>query len=230
MARLARAVFPGLPHHVTQRGNGRAQVFFSDDDYLAYRELMAEQARQAGVEVWSWVLMPNHVHLILVPSDEDGLRRMLAPLHRRYAGRVHARLKRTGHFWQGRFGCVAMDEAHLGAALRYVALNPVRARLVGRAADWPWSSVRVHLGLVEGDGVTAKAPVLERYPDLAALIEAGEDEILSERLRRAETVGRPLGSDAFVERLERESGRAFKPARRGRKPKPAGTELSALSP
>ena len=123
-----------------------------------------------------------------------------------------------------------MDEAHLGAALRYVALNPVRARLVGRAADWPWSSVRALLGLVEGDGVTAKAPVLERYPDFAALIEAGEDEILSERLRRAETVGRPLGSDAFVERLERESGRAFKPARRGRKPKPAGTELSALSP
>ncbi len=213
----------------TQRGNGRAQTFFSDDDYLAYGELMAEQAEQAGVEVWSWVLMPNHVHLILVPSEEDGLRRMLAPLHRRYAGRVHARLKRMGHFWQGRLGCVAMDEAHLGAALRYVALNPVRARLGSPGGGLALgSSVRALLGLVEGDGVTAKAPVLERYPDFAALIEAGEDEALSERLRRAETVGRPLGSDAFVERLERESGRAFKPARRGRKPKPAGTELSAL--
>src|SRR5476649_553786 len=187
MARLARAVFPEIPHHVTQRGNGRGQTFFSDDDYAAYRELMAEQAAAAGVQVWSWVLMPNHVHLILVPSDEDGLRRMLAPLHRRYAGRVHARLKRTGHFWQGRFGCVAMDEAHLGAALRYVALNPVRARLVRRAVDWPWSSVHVHLGLVADDGVTAKAPVLERYPDFAALIAAGEDEMLSEQLRRAET-------------------------------------------
>ena len=227
MARLARSVFPGLPHHVTQRGNGRAQTFFDDGDYLAYRELMAEQAAMAGVEVWSWVLMPNHVHLILVPSDEDGLRRMLAPLHRRYAGGVHARLKRTGHFWQGRFGCVAMDEAHLGAALRYVALNPVRARLTQRAADWPWSSSRVHLGLTQDDGVTAKAPVLDRYPDFAGLIGAGEDEALSERLRRAETIGRPLGSEAFVEGLERASGRVFKPARRGRKPK---TELSALSP
>ena len=219
MARLARSVFPGLPHHVTQRGNGRAQTFFSDDDYLAYRELMAEQAAAAGVEVWSWVLMPNHVHLILVPSDEDGLRRMLAPLHRRYAGRVHARLKRTGHFWQGRFGCVAMDEAHLGAALRYVALNPVRARLARRAADWRWSSTPVLLGLVADDGVTVKAPVLERYPDFAALVEAGEDEVLFQRLRQAETIGRPLGSEAFVGQLELASGRTFKPARRGPKPK-----------
>jgi putative transposase len=225
MARLARSVFAGLPHHVTQRGNGRAQTFFSDDDYVAYRELMAEQAAAAGVEVWSWVLMPNHVHLILVPSDEDGLRRMLAPLHRRYAGRVHARLKRTGHFWQGRFGCVAMDEAHLGAALRYVALNPVRARLTERAADWRRSSTRVLLGLEPDDCVTATAPVLERYPDFAVMLEAGEDEVLSRRLRRAETIGRPLGDEAFVGRLEQASGRAFKPARRGPKPK-----LSALSP
>jgi putative transposase len=229
MARLARAVFPGIAHHVTQRGNGRAQTFFGDDDYIAYRALMTEQAAAAGVEVWSWVLMPNHVHLVLVPADEDGLRRMLAPLHRRYAGRVHARLKRTGHFWQGRFGCVAMDEAHLGAALRYVALNPVRARLAQRAVDWPWSSVHVHLGLCEDDGVTAKAPVLERYPDFADLIAAGEDQVLFERLRKAEGIGRPLGDEAFVGRLERQSGRSFKPAKRGPKPKAGGEEINALS-
>ena len=129
MARLARAVFPGHPHHVTQRGNGRAATFFADDDYALYRDLLAEHAGAAGVEIWAWVLMPNHVHLILVPSDPDGLRRTLAAVHRRYAGHIHARLRRTGHFWQGRFGCAAMDEDHLGAALRYVALNPVRAGL-----------------------------------------------------------------------------------------------------
>ena len=144
MARLSRVVIPGLPHHVTQRGNGRAPVFISDSDYEAYRDWLGEACRTAGVAIWSWVLMPNHVHLILVPKDADGLRRALAPLHRRYAGRVHARRKRTGHFWQGRFGCVVMDEAHLSAALRYVALNPVRARLVKRATDWRWSSVHAH--------------------------------------------------------------------------------------
>src|SRR5271156_4525455 len=165
MARLARLVVPGLPHHVTQRGNGRARVFFSDDDYVLYRALLAEHCATAGVEVWSWVLMPNHVHLILVPEDEDGLRRALAPTHRKYAGHIHARLKRTGHFWQGRFGCVAMDEDHLAAALRCVALNPVRARLARTAIDWPWSSVHAHLGRTTDDGLTTTGPVLSRYPD-----------------------------------------------------------------
>ena len=88
------------------------------------------------------MLMPNHVHLILSRADPDPLRRALAPLHRRYAGLIHARRKKTGHFWQGRFGCVAMDEEHLAVALRYVALNPVRARLVKSALDWPWSRAR----------------------------------------------------------------------------------------
>src|SRR5271154_6893592 len=128
-ARMARLVIPGIPHHVTQRGNGRAPTFFSDADYALYRDLLAEHCAAAEVEVWAWVLMPNHVHLILMPSDEDGLRAALARTHRRYAGHIHAREKRSGHFWQGRFGCVAMDEAHLEAAVRYVALNPVRARL-----------------------------------------------------------------------------------------------------
>jgi putative transposase len=127
MAGLARLVIPGLPHHVTQRGNGRAQTFFSDGDHALHRDLLAASCQAADVEVWAWVLMPNHVHLILAPSDPDGLRRALAPAHRRYAGAVHARERRTGHFCQGRFGAVAMDEDHLMAAFRHVALNPVEA-------------------------------------------------------------------------------------------------------
>ena len=214
MARLARAVFPGHPHHITQRGNGRARTFFRDKDYALYRDLLAEHAPAAGVEVWAWVLMPNHVHLILVPSDADGLRRTLSPVHRRYAGHIHTRLQRCGHFWQGRFGCVAMDEAHLGAALRYVILNPVRAGLVKRAADWPWSSIHAYLG--DEDGLTKTAPLRSRYPDFAALIAAGEDAEMSQRLRRAESIGRPVGDDAFLRRLEGSSGRSLAPARRGR--------------
>ena len=99
MARMARLVIPGVPHHVTQRGNGRAPMFFRDDDYALYRALLAEHCAAAGVEVWAWVLMPNHVHLILTPSHEDGLRAALSRTHRRYAGHIHAREKRTGHFW-----------------------------------------------------------------------------------------------------------------------------------
>ena len=219
MSRIARLVVPGVPHHVTQRGNGRERTFFGDADYSLYHSLLAEHCAAANVEVWAWVLMPNHVHLILTPSDEDGLRRALAPTHRRYAGHIHAREKRTGHFWQGRYGCVAMDEAHLAAAICYVSLNPVRARLVAGAEDWRWSSVHAHLGRVANDGLTATAPIAERYPDLAARIAAGEDQAVSERLRRAEQIGRPFGSEAFVQGLERQTGRQLAPARRGRKPK-----------
>src|SRR5438093_11320231 len=202
MARLARVVIPGLPHHVTQRGNGGARTFFGDDDYALYRDLLAASCRAADVEIWAWCLMPNHVHLILLPSDADGLRRALAPMHRRYAGIIHARRKRTGRFWQGRFGCVAMDEEHFAAALRYVSLNTVRARLVDRARDWRWSSVRAHLG-GRDDGVTALAPVCERYPDFANLLSDESDAETIARARGAEALGRPIGRRKPLGKLER---------------------------
>ncbi|MBY0283369.1 MAG: transposase [Sphingomonas sp.] len=214
MARLARYVLPGVPHHVTQRGNGRQQTFFGEADYAAYRDLLGVHCAAHGVAVWSWVLMPNHVHLVLVPDHVDALRAALSKVHRAYAGRIHAREQRTGHFWQGRFGCVAMDEAHLLAALRYAALNPVRARLAARAQDWRWSSVHALLDPARGDGITATDPVLERVPDVAALLETGEDAGLSSSLRRAESVGRPLGNSAFLDRVEAVLGRNPKPRKR----------------
>jgi putative transposase len=217
MTRLARVVIPGHPHHVTQRGNGRARTFFDDGDYALYRDLLAEHCRAFGVEVWAWCLMPNHVHLILVPSNADGLRAALARVHRRYAGIVQARRKRTGHFWQGRFGAVAMDEAHLVAARRYVSLNPVRARLVQRARDWRWSSTSAHLR-GKSDGITAMKPVRARVADFAALLDLDDDAELVARLRAAETIGRPLGDNRFVAAIERRTGRRLKPEKRGPKP------------
>jgi putative transposase len=217
MARLARVVIPGRPHLVTQRGNGGARTFFGDDDYALYRDLLGKHCRAADVEVWAWCLMPNHVHLIMVPSDADGLRRALSRVHRIYAGVVQARRKRSGHFWQGRFGAVVMDEQYLAAALRYVSLNPVRARLVGRAQDWRWSSTRAHLR-GRDDGLTALAPIKERFPRFADLLASAPDDDLFERLRAAESIGRPLGDDRFLARLERRTGRSLKPGKRGPKP------------
>ncbi len=101
MARLARTVIPGIPHHFTQRGNGRARTFFSDLDYDLYLQLLAPHCQAAEVRVWAWVLMPNHVHLILTPRDSDGIRRALSKVHRVHAGHVHARLTRTGQFPAG---------------------------------------------------------------------------------------------------------------------------------
>jgi putative transposase len=161
MARIARFVVPGLPHHVTQRGNRRETVFFSDADYELYRDLLGQQCRKHGVAVWSYCLMPNHVHLILVPDRAEALGRALGDTHRRYSAVVNARLRVTGHLFQSRYGSVILDEDHLMAAARYVALNPVRARLVSRAQDWRWSSVRAHLDRRD-DGLVSVAPLLDR--------------------------------------------------------------------
>ena len=149
MARIARVVVPGLPHHVTQRGNRREPVFFETDDYRLYRRLVAAAARRAGTAVWAYCLMPNHVHLIVTPAGADGLRATFAEAHRRYTGAINARFRWTGHLFQGRFGAVVMDEPHLLAAARYIALNPVVAGLVSRAEDWPWVE---HSGAARGRG------------------------------------------------------------------------------
>ena len=156
-----------------------------------------------------------------MPSDADGLRRALAAVHRRYAGVIHARRKRTGHFWQGRFGAVAMDEDHLAAALRYVSLNPVRARLTERAQDWRWSSTRAHLS-GKDDGLTARAPIRERFPDFADLLASAAEADMFDRLRAAESIGRPLGDDRFLVRIERLTKRRLRPGKRGPKPQNYG--------
>jgi putative transposase len=102
MARLPRIVLPGIPHHITQRGNRRERVFFEDGDYALYLDLLSEAAARAQVAIWGYCLMPNHVHIIAVPSDEDGLRRTFRYVHRHYTGYINAWMRVTGHLWQGR--------------------------------------------------------------------------------------------------------------------------------
>ena len=218
MARIARVVVPGLPHHVTQRGNGRQKVFFSDADYALYRDLLASACRNARVDCWAWVAMPNHVHLILVPHDRDGLRAALAPVHRRYAGLIHARRKRSGHFWQGRFGATVMDESHLAEAFRYVLLNPVRAMLVKKPEQWQWSSAGAYLKGID-DGLTDTKAMLSRLPGMAGFLRAEADEERLLALRAAETIGRPIGSAAFVGKIEKKSDRVLQRQKPGRKPR-----------
>jgi putative transposase len=219
MTRLARMVVAALPHHVTQRGNRREAIFFEDGDHEIYRDLLAEQTRKAGVEVWAYCLMPNHVHLILTPKRADAVGRAVGETHRRYTNFINARGRWTGHLFQSRFASEAMDEAHLMAAVCYVSLNPVRARLVSHAEDWPWSSARAHLAGADDNLVTVR-PVLNRTSCFADLLleDRGEDFAA---LRRSEVSGRPVGTAEFVTGLERLLGRPI--ARRAPGAKPANS-------
>jgi putative transposase len=217
MARLAGIVVPGCPHHVTARSNRREPIFFEDGDQDIYCDLLAEQMRKAAVEVWAYCLMPNHVHLILCPFTEEGLARALGAAHRRWANFVNARGRWRGHLFDGRFASVAMSEGHLLSAVRYVALNPVRARLVARPQDWAWSSTRAHLA-GEDDGLVTVRPVLDRVERFGDLLQDGGEDTGFAAIRAAEHTGRPLGPADFVADLERLLGRPIARRAPGRKP------------
>jgi len=210
--------FPACRIISPQRGNRRGEVFSEKGDNRRYLDLLADSAGRARAQVWAYCLMPTHVHIILVPSDEDGLRRTFADLHRRYTGYVNARARTSGHLWQGRYGSVVMDESHLLNAVRYVSLNPVRAGLVKRARGWAWSSARAHLAGADDKVVTVK-PVLDRVGDFAAfLAEPFDQDAAYAKLRRAETIGRPIGDPDWLRGLERRTGRRLAPLKRGPKP------------
>jgi putative transposase len=192
--------------------------------------LLAEQADKARLAVWAYCLMPNHVHLVVVLQDDEGLGLAIGEAHRRYTNFIDARGRWTGHLFQSRFASVAMDEAHLIAAVRYVSLNPVRARLVARPEDRIWSSVRAHLSGSDDDLATVK-PMLDRLgaAGIAELLRSGaEDEAAFVALRGTETTGRPLGNADFIAGLERLLGRCIARRAPGRKPATAGLQQPTL--
>jgi len=219
MARLARVVAPGIPHHITQRGNRRQQTFFCDEDYEAYLDLLSEWCGKCGVEIWAYCLMPNHVHLVAVPDAEEALKAAIGEAHRRYTRRVNFREGWRGHLWQGRFASYPMDEAYLLAAARYIELNPVKAQLVENPGDYAWSSAKAHLKQkAKGQDKLLKVdPLLELVNDWHAFLAETETEETLKALRRHERTGRPLGDDAFLSKLENDTGRTLRPQRAGRK-------------
>jgi putative transposase len=227
MPRLSRTVFAHVPHHITQRGNRREQVFFSDEDRLAYLGWLKEYAGKHDVEILAYCLMSNHIHLVAVPKTEEALHQSLKPLHMRYAQHVNRARGWKGHLWQGRFFSSALDEAYLWAAIRYVERNPVRARMVRKAENYPWSSAQAHCGLRQDGVLTTQSAWLKRFAalgDWSAWLAQGEEPRELEVLRRNADKGLPCGSDAFIRKLEKVTGRALAYRPRGRPKKDPGKE------
>jgi len=192
MPRSARVVIPKAPHHVIQRGNRRQLTFFDADDYRAYLEIAAEAFAAAKVEVWAYCLMPNHVHLIATPADELGLAKAVGAAHQRYTWRVNQKQGWTGCLWQSRFGSFAMDDRYMRLCARYIGLNPVRAGLVKRAIDWPWSSVTAHLtGRL--DPLLSPAPLADRLEDeMASFFDIDVSDDCRKTFHQALETGRAL--------------------------------------
>ncbi len=230
MARLARIVIPGVPHHVTQRGNRRLPIFFSDEDRLAYLDLIAEACAAHRTTCLGWCLMDNHIHLILVPSTEDGLRATLAEAHRRYSRRINFREGWRGYLFQGRFASYPMDDAHLMVAIRYVENNPVAAGLVGEAGDWRWSSAASHLAgkRTRVDPLTDVGALGQHVRNWRAMLRVGleamDDPATIEEIEARIRTGRPLASPQWIEDAEARMDRKIGPQKRG--PKAKGRERS----
>lgn len=228
MPRIARVVAPGVPHHVTQRGNRRQRTFFCEDDYRAYINLIDEWCHRSDVEIWAYCLMPNHVHFIAVPAAEDGLRCAFGEAHRRYTLMVNQRKGWKGHLWQGRFASFPMDDAHLQTATIYIEMNPVKAGIVERPEDYLWSSAAFHIQGKQ-DILVKSLKLPANLGDWSQLLEREADDSQEESFRKHEHTGRPLGSEEFLNHLEKVTGRELHKKKPGPKPKEI-VELSKVSP
>jgi putative transposase len=219
MTRIARVVIVGLPHHVIMRGHRRQKVFFKNEDRHLYLGLLRKHGQKDGLEYWAYCLMDNHVHLIAVPLYSDSFRRGLGVAHWKYSLLINLQHDWKGFLWQSRYKSYPMDDLHLLAAARYIELNPVRAEIVRRAEDYPWSSAGFHLFGVP-DGLATRGRLEELVDDWASFLAKGTPEAERRLLRKHAETGRPLGDDAFLDHLERLTGRILREKRRGRKKKP----------
>ena len=208
-----------MPHHITQRGNRGLQTFFSEDDYRAYLELMANWCGKYDVKICAYCLMPNHIHLIAVPSKKETLRLAIGEAHRRYTRRINFSQGWRGHLWQERFSSFVMDEPHFLACLRYVENNPLHAKLVKQPEQWPWSSASAHIKAKNDILVDVSYALSIVQDDWKRFLSKAESFEQMETFRKHERTGRPLGSDSFVQMLEQKLARILKPQRPGRKPK-----------
>lgn len=172
MPRAARLVVPNIPHHIIQRGNRCQPVFFSDDDRTLYLRLLAKWGGISGLSLWAYCLMDNHVHLVGTPANMRSLAVALGETHKAYTKAINEREGWRGFLWQGRFKSFPMDDPYLYRAIRYVELNPVRAKIVEDPADYPWSSARAHV-LGEGDPLLAPNPLKMNGKEWAAFLGEG---------------------------------------------------------
>lgn len=234
MARMARVVVPGYPHHVTQRGVRSMDIFASDDDRLEYLRLMKEQCDRFGLHVLAYCLMDNHVHFVAVPEREESLARAIGEAHRLYTRMVNLRDGVRGFLFQGRFFSCPLDEKYLLTCIRYVERNPVRVvEGIRRAWDYHWSSARYRLGLADtdplveaGDPEATYSRLLDEGLNWRMLLSGEEDDSEVQILLKKTRTGRPCGDESFVERMESLTGRVLKPAKPG--PKTDDEKMTAL--
>lgn len=220
MPRKARVVLPGIAHHVVQRGNYQQNVFEHDRDFKTYSYLVKQYALDHHLKIHAYCLMSNHVHFIITPPEKPSLGELFRSVHVRYSQYKNLQWGKLGQLWQGRYFSCVLGTTHLLRAIRYVEMNPVRAKLVKDPWDYIWSSARQHFNL-------EKFPIIETdiHHDCLQLgfddrnwdqyLTAADPE-MTQLMRTHTKKGLAVGDERFINHLELKFGvvlRKMKPGR-----------------
>jgi len=215
MPRIARVVVPDYPHHITQRGNNRSDVFLEEPDRQYFLEFLQQALQETKSQLWAYCLMTNHFHLLIVPREPGALGRCLHQVTFKYAQYFNSQYSRAGRLWQNRyFSCPVEQETYLWGVARYIEKNPIRAKIVSQAENYPYSSARAHL-LGAADDILSSPDWLtpkERLAYVRFFSGAGDEELI----RKTVCTGRPLGQISFYKKLKRLLKRDLIPQRPGR--------------
>jgi putative transposase len=222
MPRIARAVAIDYPHHITQRGNNRYDIFFDDVDRQFYCDTLVRYSRKYSLEILSYCLMTNHVHLLAVPRKEESLSRGIGLTNLLYTQYLNRKLGNSGRVWQNRFfSCAVESDVYLWSVVRYIVRNPVKAGLVVDAESYRWSGASAHLtgafNAVLSDVSWLAMEQRDQFREYLTTPSEEEDELI----RKKTTTGRPLGTDFFVDMLEYKIASSLRLKPRGRPKKTA---------
>ena len=231
MSRIARIVLEDVPFHITQRGNGRQQIFFEDQDYLLYLDMLRLYSQDVDLRLWAYCLMPNHIHLIAVPKRASSMASAMARINSDFARFFNLKRRSCGHVWQARYFSTPLDETHLWRAMAYIERNPVRANLAESAEEYGWSSAQVRKS-DENSALIDLDPWRQRYdwPRWQNVLRTSiDEEALGLRLMEASRRGRPLGDAEFTDELEKRCGRCLRALPVGRPRKKLDREEGQLS-
>jgi putative transposase len=224
MPRRARLAWPNVPLHIIQRGNNRQACFYADEDYHFYLDWLREHAEKTGCRVHAYVLMTNHVHLLMSAERPDATGALMKALGQRYVQYVNRTYRRSGTLWEGRYrSCLTQEETYLLACQRYIELNPVRAAMVAHPAEYRWSSYRAN-ARGEADALLKPHPLYESLGSDAASRQAAYRELfryelepgLVDEIRRATNGNYALGNAGFAAQVTATLGRRAVPGQSGR--------------